>query len=131
MSVHRAHSFVLLQRIGKTPAFYVPKLETYEEAAYVGELFRTVEEMLVTVSRGSYKVGSIRCLAIIENVFAAYQKEEILYALRDYIVGLNCGWHDYMASIGAVHQNLPAFTMAPKSNLRFDGHPWTASLITH
>jgi malate synthase len=55
-------------------------------------------------------------------VFAAYQKEEILFALRDYIVGLNCGWHDYMASIGAVHQNLPSFTMAPKSNLRSSSH---------
>lgn len=108
-----------LQRVGKTPAFYIPKLESYEEALYLAELFHAVEDQLITISKGAYKQGSLRCLAIIENVFAAYQKEEILYALRDYIVGLNCGWHDYMASIGAVHQNLPSFTMAPKSNLRF------------
>lgn len=42
--------------------------------------------------------GRICCFVIVENVFGVYQKEEILYALRDYISGLNGGWHDYMAS---------------------------------
>lgn len=118
IALYLYHNWQPLQRIGKTPAFYIPKLETYEEAAYLAELFRTAEEQLASASKGAYAVGTLRCLAIVENVFAAYQKEEILFALRDYIVGLNCGWHDYMASIGAVHQNLPTFTMAPKSNLR-------------
>lgn len=118
IALYLYHNWQPLQRIGKTPAFYIPKLETFEEAAYLAELFRAAEAQLSTASRGAYRPGALRCLAIVENVFAAYQKEEILFALRDYIVGLNCGWHDYMASIGAVHQNLPSFTMAPKSNLR-------------
>jgi len=38
-------------------------------------------------TNGAYQIGSIVCFAIIENVYSVFQCEEILYALRDYVVG--------------------------------------------
>lgn len=36
---------------------------------------------------------------LIENIFAAFEMEEIVYALRHHSGGLNCGMWDYTASI--------------------------------
>ncbi len=111
------HNWKSILKNGCVPAFYIPKLETMEEAAYCAELFSCVENELAAEGSG-YPVGSLRCFVIMENVWSAFQKEEILYALREYAVGMNAGWHDYCASVGAAHASLPLFTMPPKKNLR-------------
>lgn len=36
---------------------------------------------------------------LIENIFAAFEMEEILFELRHHSSGLNCGMWDYTASI--------------------------------
>lgn len=43
--------------------------------------------------------GSIKATVLIENIFAAFEMDEILYTLRHYSSGLNCGMWDYTASI--------------------------------
>ena len=43
-------------------------------------------------------VGTIRATVLIETLPAAYQMEEILYALRKHSAGLNCGRWDYIFS---------------------------------
>jgi malate synthase len=111
------HNWKSIIANGCVPAFYIPKLETMEEAAYCAELFSCIENELAAGGSG-YPVGSVRCFVIMENVWSAFQKEEILYALREYVVGMNAGWHDYCASVGAAHASLPLFTMPPKKNLR-------------
>ena len=113
------HNWEPMKENGEVPSFYLPKLETFEEALYMAQLFRTLETNLSDlVGADKYQPGTLRCFSIIENAFSVFQKEEILYALRDYIVGLNGGWHDYVASIGAVHAECNSFAMPPKSNLR-------------
>jgi malate synthase len=42
--------------------------------------------------------GSICCTVLIETILAAFEMDEILYTLRDYAVGLNCGRQDYIFS---------------------------------
>lgn len=43
--------------------------------------------------------GRIKATVLIENIFAAFEMEEILYELRHHSSGLNCGMWDYTASI--------------------------------
>ena len=42
--------------------------------------------------------GTIKATVLIETIPAAFEMDEILYALRDNIVGLNCGRWDYIFS---------------------------------
>lgn len=115
------HNWEPLLARGSVPAFYLPKLERYEEGVYYAGLFRAAERALLAreprARAAGYREGALLAMVIVENVHAAYAAEELLYALRDYAGGLNTGWHDYVASVGAVHARLPAFNMPPKSNL--------------
>ena len=111
------HNWEYLAALGTSPAFYIPKLETAEESGYMARLFGAAESLLQRRAP-SYQLGSISAFIIIENVWSVYQCEEMLFQLRDYVCGMNTGWHDYMASIGGVHRLLPHFNMPPKSNLR-------------
>ena len=42
--------------------------------------------------------GTIKATVLIETLPAAFEMDEILYELRDNIVGLNCGRWDYIFS---------------------------------
>ncbi len=81
----------LLQR-GSGPYFYIPKLENHREARLWAQVFDYAEQRL-----GMPK-GSIRCTVLIETIPAAFEMDEILFELRDYICGLNCGRWDYIFS---------------------------------
>lgn len=81
----------LLER-GGGPYFYLPKLEHYPEAALWAEVFRFAEDWLKLPAR------SIKATVLIETLSAAFEMDEILYALREYVVGLNCGRWDYIFS---------------------------------
>lgn len=78
---------------GSGPYFYLPKLENHFEAALWADVFRFSEEYLQLPPR------SIKVTVLIETILAAFEMEEILYALKDYIVGLNAGRWDYIFSI--------------------------------
>lgn len=43
--------------------------------------------------------GTIKACLLIENILAAFQMEDILYAIKNHAIGLNCGIWDYSASI--------------------------------
>jgi len=85
------HNSHLLSANGLGPFIYMPKLETYEEALMVNNVINGVED-LMNLPRGTVKVT---CL--IETYPAIFQTTEIIYALKDHIVGLNCGRWDYIA----------------------------------
>ena len=87
---HNAHE--LLER-GRGPYFYLPKLESSEEAKLWADIFSFTEEFL------GFGRGSIRATVLIETLPAAFEMEEILYVLRDHISGLNAGRWDYIFSI--------------------------------
>jgi malate synthase len=77
---------------GSGPYFYLPKLESHQEAALWSDLFCFAEGHLGLAR------GTIKATVLIETITAAFQMDEILYALRDHIVGLNCGRWDYIFS---------------------------------
>ncbi len=77
---------------GSGPYFYLPKLESMEEAALWSDVLAHCEERL-GLARGTVKVT-----VLIETLPAAFEMDEILHALRENIVGLNCGRWDYIFS---------------------------------
>ncbi len=88
---------------GSTVAFYLPKLESHLEASLWDEVFSHAEQKL-GVPRGAFKAT-----VLIETLPAAFEMDEILYELRDHIVGLNCGRWDYIFSFIKRLGNTKAF----------------------
>ncbi len=86
---HNAHA---LHRRDLGPYFYLPKLESMEEAALWDDVMALAEQEL------GLPHGSMKATVLIETLPAAFQMHEILYALRDRAVGLNCGRWDYIFS---------------------------------
>lgn len=80
--------------------FYVPKIQSYEEAQYIRDIFSFGEEYFNIPFR------SIQTTLLIETFPAIFQTDEIIYALRDYICGLNCGRWDYLFSLIKSNMNL-------------------------
>lgn len=72
--------------------YYIPKLESMEEAQWWNDIFSFTEQY--------FKVpkGTIRATVLIETLPAVFQMDEILYAMRDHIVAMNCGRWDYIFS---------------------------------
>ena len=81
-----------LARAGTGPYFYLPKLESHLEARLWAEVFAAAEAALGLAH------GTIKATVLIETLPAAFEMDEILFELRDYIVGLNCGRWDYIFS---------------------------------
>ncbi len=77
---------------GSGPYFYLPKLESHEEARLWARAFALAEEALALPS------GSIRCTVLIETILAAFEMDAILYELREYGCALNAGRWDYIFS---------------------------------
>uniref|UniRef100_M4BDG3 malate synthase n=1 Tax=Hyaloperonospora arabidopsidis (strain Emoy2) TaxID=559515 RepID=M4BDG3_HYAAE len=68
-------------------------LEGHTEAALWRKIFEYTETKLKLAH------GSIKATVLIENIFAAFEMDEILFELRHHSSGLNCGMWDYTASI--------------------------------
>ena len=77
---------------GTGPYFYIPKQENAEEAQHWADVFAFAEEYC------GIKHGSIKATVLIEVITATFEMHEILHALKDYAVGLNCGRWDYIFS---------------------------------
>lgn len=74
--------------------FYLPKLESAEEAGFWKDFFSASRQHLA-----SLKDAEIRAIPLVESLPAAYQMEEMLYALGPYAGGLNAARWDFQASI--------------------------------
>ncbi|WP_436894234.1 malate synthase A [Siccibacter turicensis] len=86
------HNYQQLLAKGSGPYFYLPKTQAWQEAAWWSEVFSFTED------RFSLPRGTIKATLLIETLPAVFQMDEILHALRDHIVGLNCGRWDYIFS---------------------------------
>jgi malate synthase len=87
------HNARTLLDSGTGPYFYLPKLESHTEARLWNDIFQYAQDAL-RIDR-----GSIKATVLIETIPAAFEMDEILYELRDHIVGLNAGRWDYIFSI--------------------------------
>lgn len=87
------HNAKELLKRNSGPYFYLPKMESYREAALWNEVFSFSEKKL------GLPQNSIRATVLIETFPAAFQMEDILYVLKERILGLNAGRWDYIFSI--------------------------------
>lgn len=95
------HNHIALKKHDSRPYFYLPKLEHYREAEWWADVIRYSELAL------NIAPGTVRVTVLIETLPAVFQMNEILYYLRDYILGLNCGRWDYIFSYIKVFQQHP------------------------
>jgi malate synthase len=86
------HNAAELIARGSGPYFYLPKLESHEEARLWARAFELAEEAL------GIQAGSIRCTVLIETIPAAFEMDAIVYELRRYGCSLNAGRWDYIFS---------------------------------
>lgn len=100
---HNVHA--LLQN-GSKAYFYIPKLETHGEAKLwndvfiASQLYMGLPVVTDDEPQSLYTTGgnAIRVTVLLETITAAFQMEEILHALRNFSLGLNCGRWDYLFS---------------------------------
>ena len=78
--------------LGQGPFYYLPKLESLEEARFWNEVFSFAEGQIGLTH------GTIKATVLIETLTAAFEMDEIVWELRDHIAGLNCGRWDYVFS---------------------------------
>jgi malate synthase len=97
------HNHKQLIEDGTAPYFYIPKLEHYLEARWWNEVFEFTQEYL-GVPKGTFKAT-----VLIETITASFQLDEIIFELKDHIVGLNCGRWDYIFSYIKKLRNNPAY----------------------
>ncbi|MCI4569075.1 malate synthase A [Lysobacter sp. CFH 32150] len=74
------------------PYFYLPKLQSMEEAALWEDVLAHIEATLGLAH------GQMKVTVLIETLPAVFEMDEILHALRARIAGLNCGRWDYIFS---------------------------------
>jgi malate synthase len=110
------HNAGELEKRGTGPYFYLPKLESHQEARLWNDVFRFAEE------RGAVGPGRIRVTVLIETILAAFEMDEILYELKDYIVGLNCGRWDYIFSFIKKFCRYPDFVLPDRADVTMTTH---------
>lgn len=105
------HAAEALKQRGTGVYLYLPKLESHLEA-------RLWDDVLTHVERErSLDHGSIKVTVLIETILAAFEMDEILYELRDHIVGLNAGRWDYIFSIIKNLRHDPAAVLPDRSQV--------------
>jgi malate synthase len=87
------HNAAELLARGSGPYFYLPKMESHLEAALWNDVFDHAQDAL-GVAR-----GTIRATVLIETIPAAFEMDEIIWALRPHLAGLNAGRWDYLFSM--------------------------------
>jgi malate synthase len=102
------------ERLRHPLCIYIPKSESAQEARWWKDVFDALLETK------SWERGSLKAMALIESHPIAYEMEEFLFTLRDYIVGLNLGRWDYMASL--IHYNFenPQWLLPDRNTIPFD-----------
>ncbi|MEO8294949.1 MAG: malate synthase A [Gemmatimonadota bacterium] len=110
------HNVRRLRERGTGPYFYLPKLESHLEARLWNEVFTSAQETLGVPS------GTIKATVLIETILAAFEMDEILYELREHIVGLNCGRWDYIFSFIKKFRNHPHFVLPDRGSVGMDRH---------
>ena len=105
---HNIHNLILA---GTGPYFYLPKLQNAKEAEWWNDVFESAQHLV------GYPSGTIRATVLIEHILAAFETEEILFALKDHSAGLNCGRWDYIFSFIKTFQNYPEFILPDRSQI--------------
>ena len=96
---------------GSGPYFYLPKLQSRNEARLWIDVFELAQRHLCL------PIGTIKSTVLIETLPAAFEMHEILFELRDHIVGLNCGRWDYIFSYIKTLRAKPEYLLPDRSQV--------------
>ncbi|MCI4318895.1 MAG: malate synthase A [Thermoplasmata archaeon] len=99
---------------GSGPYVYLPKLEDHREAILWNDVFGFSERRL------RLPPASVRATVLIETLPAAFQMDEILWALHERSVGLNCGRWDYIFSFLKQLRDDPSAVLPDRSRLSME-----------
>ncbi|MEO8235918.1 MAG: malate synthase A [Flavobacterium sp.] len=105
------HNIQNLLKQNSSCYFYLPKLEHYEEARWWNEVFEFSQNYF------KISIGTIKATVLIETITASFQLDEIIYELRNHIVGLNCGRWDYIFSFIKKLKNKPNFLVPDRDQV--------------
>ena len=90
--IHAVSNYDTQKKNGSGVYYYVPKIETWQEARLVARLLKKLEEAL-GLPRGSLKIKMLN-----ERAEYALQQEAIMWVLRENLIGPNVGRWDYLNS---------------------------------
>lgn len=110
------HNAAELLARGTGPYFYLPKLENRFEARLWARVIEHAERQLGLAR------GSVKATVLIETITAAFEIDEILHELRDWIVGLNCGRWDYIFSFIKKFGHRPEFLLPDRGSVTMTTH---------
>lgn len=110
------HNAKALKERGTGPYLYLPKLENHLEARLWSEVFKFSEKA------GVVEPDEIKVTVLIETILAAFEIDEILYELKDHIVGQNCGRWDYIFSFIKKFSRYPEFVLPDRAEITMTTH---------
>ncbi|ANQ48720.1 malate synthase A [Flammeovirga sp. MY04] len=110
------HNAKTLLENGSAPYFYLPKIESHLEARLWNDIFIYAQEYI------DIPQGSIKATVLIETILAAFEMDEILYALKEHSAGLNCGRWDYIFSYIKKLRNIPGYTLPDRAKVTMNVH---------
>ena len=111
LGLYLFHNFRALQAKATGPYFYLPKLETHQEARLWNDVFVYAQQRL------GIPQGTIKTTVLIETLPAAFEMDEILWELRDHITGLNAGRWDYIFSFVKKFAKNPNYILPDRSQV--------------
>jgi len=103
--IHALSNFDAQQRNGSGIYYYVPKIETWQEARLVSMLLKQLEAAM-GVRRGTLKIKMLN-----ERAEYALQQEAIMWVLRENLIGPNVGRWDYINSREEMFRHDPAMVI--------------------
>ena len=108
------NNYQSLIKKGSGPYFYLPKLQSYQEAQWWSQIFHFTEQHY------GLETGRIKATVLIETIPAVFAMDEILFALKEHIVGLNCGRWDYIFSYIKTLKNHPDRILPDRQSVTMD-----------
>eukprot|EP00347_Sterkiella_histriomuscorum_P014713 403359836 len=104
ITVYAYHNHkILKEQLNQTCNFYLPKIKNIEEAIFWNQMLMYLEKQL-GVQTNTFKVT-----VIIESVTALLEIEEIIFAFKHRIIGVNTGRWNYLFSV------VKRFQLSPNS----------------
>ena len=103
--IHALNNYESQKKNGSGIYYYIPKIETWQEARLVARLLRELERAM-GLSRGSLKIKMLN-----ERAEYALQQEVIMWVLRENLVGPNVGRWDYLNSREEMFRHDPAMVI--------------------
>jgi malate synthase len=112
--LHFFHNAKALTEQENGPFYYLPKIESYQEARLWNDVFNFAQAAIGIPN------GTIKATVLIETLPAAFQMDEILYVLRNHMAGLNCGRWDYIFSYIKTLRNHKQFVLPDRAQVGMD-----------